>query len=77
MAAFTDPDAPEGMSLRFQSAFRRALMSLRADVLACRSTGNAAVVNRLCAMLTPEAVTGGAGWTGGAPCGAGFPAVLF
>ena len=57
MAAFTDPDAPEGMPLRFQSAFCRALMSLRADVLACRSTGNAAVVNRLCAMLTPEAVT--------------------
>ena len=53
MAAFTDPDAPEGMPLRFQSAFRRALMSLRADALACRSTGNAAVVNRLCAMLTP------------------------
>ena len=57
MAAFTDPDAPEGMPLRFQSAFCRALMSLRTDVLACRSTGNAAVVNRLCAMLTPEAVT--------------------
>ena len=57
MAAFTDPDAPEGMPLRFQSAFCRALMSLRADVLACRSTGNAAVVNRLCAMLTPDAVT--------------------
>lgn len=57
MAVFTDPDAPEGMSLRFQSAFCRALMSLRADVLACRSTGNAAMVNRLCAMLTPEAVT--------------------
>ena len=57
MAAFTDPDAPEGMPLRFQSAFCRALMSLRADVLACRSTGNAAVVNRLCAMLTPETVT--------------------
>lgn len=43
MAAFTDPDTPEGMPLR-------------ADVLVCRSTGNA-VVNRLCAMLTPEAVT--------------------
>lgn len=57
MAAFTDPDAPEGMSLRFQSAFRRALMSLRADVLACRNAGNAAVINRLCAMLTPEAVS--------------------
>ena len=57
MAAFTDPDAPEGMPLRFQSAFRRALMSLRAGVLACRSSENAAVVNRLCAMLTPEAVT--------------------
>lgn len=57
MAAFTDPDAPEGMPLRFQSAFRRALMSLRTDVLFYRSTGNAAVVNRLCAMLTPEAVT--------------------
>lgn len=57
MAAFTDPDAPEGMPLRFQSAFRRALMSLRADVLSCRSTRNAAVVNRLCTMLTPEAVT--------------------
>ena len=57
MAAFTDPDAPEGMPLRFQSAFRRALMSLRADVLACRNAGNAAVINRLCAMLTPEAVT--------------------
>lgn len=57
MAAFTDPDAPEGMPLRFQSAFRRALMSLRTDVLSCRSTRNAAVVNRLCAMLTPETVT--------------------
>lgn len=57
MAAFTDPDAPEGMVLQFQSAFRRALMSLRADVLACRNAGNAAVINRLCAMLTPEAVS--------------------
>ena len=57
MTAFTNPDGPEGMPLRFQSAFRRALMSLRSDVLACRSDGNAAVVNRLCAMLTPEPVT--------------------
>ena len=57
IAAFTDPDAPEGMPLRFQSAFRPALMSRRTDVLSCRSTRNAAVVNRLCAMLTPETVT--------------------
>lgn len=57
METFGDAAAPEGMPLLFQTAFCRSLLLVREAVLACRTAGNSAAVNRICTLLTPESVT--------------------